>query len=255
MRSESWLARPRNLTVGGIHDDASARRLGFAGGFVPGVVLYEHVATRLHEQGIDWPHGGHVVFERFRRPVYDGEEVRFTIDAERGAFSVASPDGADERARGLLSFGDAPPRFTFGTPGALPGEALGETAQIGVVLELRVATDPERVRAVEQAEPRFLRRSAAGTIYPLGLWLNPIDLIRAHIHAPVTVHVGGELWHQDEPLLGEEIVKRGRITGFSERNGNGIVHFDVAVATSSGRALATLHHASVYRLARAKRGG
>lgn len=253
MRSESWLARPRNLTPGGIHDGASARRLGFAGGFVPGVVLYEQIATHLQEQGIDWPHGGHVVFERFRRPVYDGEEVRFTIDADRGAFTVSSPDGAEERARGLLSFGDATPSFTFGAPGMLPGMALGDPRQIGVDLELRVATDPDRLSAVEQAEPRFVHRTAAGTIYPLGLWLNPIDLIRAHIDAPVTVHIGGEMWHQGEPLLGEQIVKRGRITGFSERNGNRIVHFDVAVTTGSGRALATLHHASVYQLARADR--
>jgi len=47
--------------------------------------------------------------------------------------------------------------------------------------------------------------------------------VRAHFDAPVTVHVGGEVWHHDAPLLGETIVKRGRITGFSARNGNQIV--------------------------------
>ncbi len=251
MRSESWLARPRNLTPGGIHDDVHARSLGFAGGFVPGVVLYEHIVTRLLDHGDDWLHGGHAVFERFRRPVYDGEEVRFTIDAERGTFSVTSPDGTDERARGLLSFGDAPPELQFDALGALPGDSLGDPAQIGAEIELRVATDAERVQQVERAEPHFVRRSEEGTVYPLGLWLNPIDLIRAHISAPVTVHVGGEVWHEGAPLLGETIVKRGRITGFSEYNRNRVVHFDVVVTTGGGRSLATLRHASVYRLARA----
>ena len=36
-----WTARPRNLSPNGIHDDDRARELGFSGGFVTGVVLYE----------------------------------------------------------------------------------------------------------------------------------------------------------------------------------------------------------------------
>jgi hypothetical protein len=55
--------------------------------------------------------------------------------------------------------------------------------------------------------------------------------------------------------LGETIVKRGRITGFSERNGNRSVHFDVAVATADGRPLATIRHQSVFQLARSEPGG
>jgi hypothetical protein len=255
MRSEQWTARPRNLVPGGIHDDASARALGFAGGFVPGVALYEHIVNALIGQGEDWLRLGHVVFERFRRPVYDGEEVRFTIDAATGAFSVASPDGSDERARGLLSIDAAAPSFIFGEAENPPQAPLGDPAQVGRTLELRVATDPERLRAVEQAQPGFIRRPAGGVEYPVGLWLNPIDLVRTYFAAPVTIHVAGEVWHHNAPLLGETIVKRGRITSFSERNGNRSVHFDVAVATADGRPLATIRHQSVFQLARSEPGG
>lgn len=253
MHSESWTARPRNLVPGGIHDDASARALGFEGGFVPGVALYEHIANALIAQGEDWLRRGHVVFERFRRPVYDGEEVRFAIDAEHGSFSITSLDGSDERARGLLSLDAAAPHFDFGEPDAHAPAPLGDPAQIGRTLELRVETDAERQRAVEQAQPGFVRRQGDRVEYPVGLWLNPIDLVRAHFAAPVTVHVAGEIWHHDAPLLGETIVKRGRINGFSERNGNRIVHFDVAVTTADGRPLATIRHESVFELARSRR--
>lgn len=253
MHSHSWLARPRNLTPGGIHDDATARRLGFPGGFVPGVALYEHIVNRLADQGIDWLRGGHVVFDRFRRPVYDGEQVRFSIDGDSGAFTVSGADLDDERARGRLSFGDAAPDLPHvGTP-APRGAALGDPELVGASLEMSVVTDPARLNALEQIEPRFVRRDGEGTAYPVALWLNPIDLVRAYFDAPLTVHIGGEVWHHAAPLLGEAIVKRGRITGFSERNGNEIVRFDVVVTTEAGRALATMQHASVYRLAREDR--
>lgn len=250
MRSQEWTATPRNLIPGGIHDDRAARSLGFAGGFVPGVVLYEHVVNELLDQGLDWLREGSAEFLRFRRPVYDGEAVRFRIDAGAKTFAVTSLDGSDERASGRLSLSERPPALALGPAGPLVRAPLGEPAQIGVPLELVLPTDPERVAAVRAAEPAFVRQEDGRTVCPISAWLNPIDLVRAHFDAPVTIHVAGRVWHHGAPYLGETIVKRGQITGFSERNGNRIVHFDVAVLTDDGRPLATLQHQSVFSLAR-----
>lgn len=251
IQSQEWMATPRNLVPGGIHDDNAARSLGFAGGFVPGVALYEHVVNALLEQGIDWLHNGSVEFLRFRRPVYDAEPVRFAIDGEAKRFVVTSPDGGDERASGRLQIDERPPEVPFEPAREIARAPLGDASQIGVPLQLTVETDPDRVAAVAAAEPRFVRKDGEGTIYPLSAWLNPIDLVRAHFDAPVTIHIAGRAWHHGAPYLGETIVKRGHITGFGERNGNRSVQFDVHIATSSGRPLATLQHESVFSLARA----
>src|SRR3972149_5196706 len=86
-RSREWGAQPHNLSAAGIHDGETARRLGFQGGFVPGVALYEHVAAELLNQGVDWLRGGRASYQ-FRRPVYSGEDTRFAISAEDRAFTL-----------------------------------------------------------------------------------------------------------------------------------------------------------------------
>ena len=58
-KKREWIAKSRNFSPDGIHDDERARRLGFDGGFVPGVVLYEHIAAdnpepKTIEGGLFW---------------------------------------------------------------------------------------------------------------------------------------------------------------------------------------------------------
>ena len=66
------------------------------------------------------------------------------------------------------------------------------------------------------------------------------------------MHYAGRIWHHSPVYVGETVVKRGRITGFEERNGNRIVAFTVAIETAGGRPVATVEHKSIYALARAK---
>ena len=49
--AREWTASPRNVSPDGIHGDDRARQLGFEGGFVPGVALYEQIAGELMRQG------------------------------------------------------------------------------------------------------------------------------------------------------------------------------------------------------------
>src|SRR5215472_8463765 len=79
-----------------IHDDAVARRFGFAGGLVPGVDVYGYL-TRLPvaRWGRAWLERGTAEC-RFLKPVYDGESV--TLSA------VETAAGLELRAesRGLV---------------------------------------------------------------------------------------------------------------------------------------------------------
>ena len=60
LESRRWRAVPRNVSPNGIHDDDRARELGFEGGFVTGVTLYEHVAAKLLDQDPEWLSHGRV---------------------------------------------------------------------------------------------------------------------------------------------------------------------------------------------------
>lgn len=61
--------------AGSIHDDATARELGYAGGFVPGVTVLAYMARLMHEAyGAAWLATGEFS-GRLRRPTYAGYEV------------------------------------------------------------------------------------------------------------------------------------------------------------------------------------
>lgn len=249
IEARQWLARPRNLSDQGIHSDDAARRLGFAGGFVPGVSLYAHVVAELLRQGVDWLREGSVAY-RFRLPVYDDEAVRFSVDA--GSFAIASPGEGEVRASGSLGIADAPLVVPRRAPLKPPPAPLGEPSQIGVPLRIEVTPPPDRIDAALTASGEYDWREGGRTMLPVSLWLNPIDLLRAHYEAPLTIHAGGRVWHHAPAYAGETVVKRGVITGFEERRGNRLVTFVVALETGDGRSLATVEHTSVYELARAK---
>ena len=250
MKSMEWRASPRNLSQEGIHDDETARRLGFAGGFVPGVALYSHVAAALLGQGLDWLREGSVEY-RFRRPVYDAEDVRFAIDAEAPAFTITSLDGGEVRASGRLSLPDPPPAVPR-KPAVMPRRVpLGSPDQIGVPLRIESFADPIRATAAAGLSGDFSWQEEGRALYPVSLWLNPIALLREHFDSAVPIHYGGRVWHHSPVYVGETVVKRGHITGFEEHRGNKIVNFVVAIETADGRPVATVEHQSVYALARA----
>src|SRR5512133_865786 len=83
-----------------IHDDAEARRYGYAGGLVPGVTLYAYLTQiAVGYFGPAWLERG-TADVSFRRPVYAGETVRCEGSRSDGADGGATldlrvlPDGA-----------------------------------------------------------------------------------------------------------------------------------------------------------------
>src|SRR3954454_18776307 len=93
-----YRVRARTLAVDSdnkIHDDDVAARLGFAGGLVPGVELF---AYTVHPFVAAW---GREVLDsgrlelRFRRPVYDGDEVLVTPSAEKNGWAALLTVAAD----------------------------------------------------------------------------------------------------------------------------------------------------------------
>ncbi|MGH7855914.1 MAG: hypothetical protein ACREQY_01190, partial [Candidatus Binatia bacterium] len=70
--------RARNIATESenrIHDDAVAKRYGFAGGLVPGIVVYGYMTRPLLDAfGLGWLDRGGAA-ARFVKPCYEGEEI------------------------------------------------------------------------------------------------------------------------------------------------------------------------------------
>ena len=248
--ASEWIAQPRNLSPNGIHDDDRARELGFSGGFVTGVALYEHIAAELMNQGLPWLDEGRVSLS-FRRPVYHDEAVTCRVDPATNSFEIRSDDGMGPRASGTFEVGgDDAPSVPSGAAAPSPaGVALGDPSLVGMVMRIEERLDPALFDQMAE-NSRFPRELGGRKLIPIGQWINPIDLIYEYFGRSTTIHFAGRIWHHSPLFEDESFTTTGVITGFSERRGNQIVDFNALVAAGDGRPIATIEHSSVYKLAR-----
>jgi hypothetical protein len=245
--SREWRAAPRNLSPNGIHDDDRAQELGFDGGFVTGVVLYEHIAAELLNQGLDWLNDGRVEM-RFRRPVYDQEEVSFSVDATENGYTIRGDDDMGPRSTGVFSLDRDAPDVPAGTPAPHFDAPLGAPSQVGVLM--RIEETKDMALFDEMAANSAFPRGSERNLMPVAEWVNPISMLYEYFGRSTTIHFVSRVWHHNPLFEDETFTTSGVITGFSERRGNQIVDFTALVAASDGRPIATIEHSSVYRLAR-----
>src|ERR1043165_3483312 len=86
-----------------IHDDAGAQGFGFRGALVPGVTVFAYMAHQpVAGWGRAWLEGGAAEC-RFRRPVYDGEMVRVSAQAEGDGLMLEVESGGEPCAAGHAS--------------------------------------------------------------------------------------------------------------------------------------------------------
>lgn len=231
--------RPRNTSAhekGGIHDDATAQALGFAGGTVAGSIhmeqfppfLIEHLGARWFEQG------GLSLY--FRSATTDGQPVRCV-----GRAPVA--DGSLQRmAIGLLD--EAGTVVMDGTASAGAPDAASalraRLADVRAPTDLRVLAD---VRVNEWCDPIPVRieeaaidRQLAVVTEPMACFGRPGDAARVpplsalihvmrRVEAPIAPTRGDfvglfgaiELaWLAGQPVTGEDYVVTGRAVALSE---------------------------------------
>ena len=246
----NWTTAPRLGSGGiGIHDDSNAQSYGFDGGFVGGVSLYEHFVGAFLDQGIDWLSSGTASY-RFRLPVYDGEEVHFSIDASTKTFEIIGNDDKGPRMLGTFGLDADPVQVPAGEAMQPIDVRLGEESHLGSIMQLEIDFNDQDFSGPNLSGfPNII--DGRNTI-PAGKWTNPIDLITTHFDELTTIHRTGRIWHHSPLFAGEVLVKRGIINELYEHRGNKVVRFSVEQTTSDGRPIATIEHESVYRLARAQ---
>jgi acyl dehydratase len=237
-----------------IHDDAVARRFGFAAGLVPGVDVYGYMThLPVARWGRAWLEHG-IAECRFLKPVYDGEVV--VVSATETA------NGIDLRAesRGVVcATGQAarqaqsppsPEEFPAPPPPAARPAADETTLAVGTKFSIRP------VRVADAAASQYLRDlgetlplyAAERLVHPamvagLGNWA-----LKDNVVLGPWMHVGSRIEHFSAAQVGDELIAQARVTANYENKGHHFVDLDVVVYANRARPVARLAHLSIYRL-------
>jgi hypothetical protein len=248
---EPYRATARNIDPqadNAIHDDDVARRHGFSGALVPGVELFAVATSPLVAAwGEQWLTGGWIDL-RFRRPVYDGEQL--SVELTGDALTVTGPDG-EARCVGSAGFGGEPIEVsdlrTAPLPRSLPEDP--ELGLLGTVTESGgVADGLAYLDAVDEPVELYRERSLA---HP-GLLLRLVNLLlMRNVALGPWVHTQSRCRLLGLARLPAEMVARGRVVERYRRGGHDRVRYRALVLADGAPVLAADHFA-IYRLGTAE---
>jgi acyl dehydratase len=227
-----------------IHDDDVARRFGFGGALVPGVELFARITTPLVSAwGEQWLSGGRVDV-RFRRPVYDGEEL--LVEMDDGRLTATGADGVVRCVGSAAREGTRPDLSGFAeipaAPGPVDDPAVGP---MGSVVET-VTTEQNEWYLDAVGEPLPLYRDQG--------WAHPGMLVKA-VHRLLTrnvalgpwIHTASDCTFLGVARLPARITSHGRVTGVGRRGANDEVRYDALIVADDAPVL-HVRHTALYRL-------
>ena len=238
-----------------MHDDAVARRFGFAGGLVPGVDVYAYMA---HPAVARWgrsflEHGS--MQARFLKPVYDGEIAIVTATEANGSLDLEVRSRDVVCATGSASMTNtAPPRLdTFvaavaGDPASRqPADelTLQEGRWFGMrPLRITVESITQYVADVRETDPLYASENLAhpGLLPRLFNWA----LMHNVVLGP-WIHVASKIDHLAAAQVGDELTVRAQVTGNYDRKGHRFVELDGVVVANGTKPIARVAHTAIYR--------
>src|SRR5436853_4858738 len=237
-----------------IHDDAVARRFGFAGGLVPGVEVYAYTThLPVAQWGRAWLERGSAEC-RFLAPIYDGEPAVVTgkIADGRLELAVESQVGLCAAGRADLPAATAalPSIDDFQTqpPAAIRPAADEHTLAPGT----RLGTAPFRVTAEFSA--RYLADvgethslyAAEGLCHP-GILLRQCNwALTQNVVLGPWIHAGSKVQNFAVAPIDAALAVRAAVTANYERKGHRFVDLDAWVF-AGGRAVARVGHTAIWR--------
>jgi acyl dehydratase len=264
----AYRVKARNVSSTGenaIHDDETARRYGFPGALVPGVLVYAYMTQPLAAAfGAAWLTRG-TASVRFVKPVLDGEElvVRGEVTARdaRGvtatlvAGTAVTPECATLTASvpagqptpvNLAIYGTAP------LPDPRPAatrEHLGALATLGTPEALYdAARAADYLAKVDDA--LALYRGAAAAVHP-GFYLEQANrALDRNVKMGPWVHVGSVVRHLGGARVGDRLATRGKVRSLFEKRGREFVELDLVITAgaAASRPVAHVLHTAIYRL-------
>jgi len=240
-----------------IHDDAVARRLGFAGGLVPGVEVYAYACHPVARRwGRAWLERGGIEL-RFLKPVYDGRiaavrarEAAAGLELEVHSDGLLCAAGHAWLANGPSLSPPSPETIPFRAPPQIRPRATPSTLSPGTVLclppqRLTPAMAASYLRDVRETDPLYTRE---GLVHP-GAVLRLCNLaLKENVALPPWIHVGSRVANFAVASVGDELSVRARVAANYEKKGHRLVDLDALVIANGGTVLARVLHTAVYQL-------
>jgi acyl dehydratase len=238
-----------------IHDDATAQRFGFKGGFVGGVNVYAYMTHQaLHRWGRTWLERG-TGEARFHKPVYEGDitEVSAVEDTAGLAIEVHSQGVLCATGRAALP-ADLPPAPSLSD--YVPVEprrhraAADETSLavgdwLGIApLTITPAYHAQDLADIHETDPLYAREAIVhtGTVLRICNWALTHNVI-----LPTWIHMGSTVRNLGIAHVGDSLNVRARVTRNYEQKGHKWVELDcLVVANETTPAIHAIHRA-IYR--------
>jgi acyl dehydratase len=272
-----YRVRARNLarySANKIHDDAVARRYGYAGGLVAGTTMYAYLTRPLVAAwGLEWLDRGTATL-KLHRPVYDGDEVEVTArlvgrsgNETAGELAVEVTGSArGERAASLLAglgwgasavvpdlAGYPAEPLPPARPPATPAVVRASMRLGSPELLLDEATVADYAREVE--DPLAVYRGPGAVAHP-GLLLQQANRALAeNVALGPWIHVASDVAHAGPARVADRLTTRGRVVRVFERKGHEFVELDLLVVADGTRPIMHVHHQAIYQLRGQASGG
>lgn len=237
MSPSDWVVTARNLPEharNAIHTDVGARAAGFPRALVAGVTTYAYLShPLLVAWGSDWlAHGGAEV--RFRRPVFDGDEVRCAVVMAGEGVAVdaitAEPDQPRATLRALRRVGHSLP--------LRPGEPLA-------TVELTLSGDWGSDYALRASDDISLC-SDNGWVHPAVWPAIANNVVHTQVARGSWVHTRSIVRHHAIAAAGATATVRSSVIRRFESHGERAV-LDVSIDVE-GVTVATLEHEAIVAL-------
>jgi acyl dehydratase len=243
-----------------IHDDAVARRYGFAGGLVPGVDVYAYMThPPASAWGLDWLERGSMR-ARFLAPVYEGDGVLVVAGAvgpspggHRMALDVRGPDGA-VRASGeaQLPEGTVLPRPGGDWAAVDQADDPPEASPASLAAGTALALAPHGFHADGAAEylaevgERLPLYTDHGVAHPGWLLRDANRVLSANVRLGPWIHVESVVQHHGVVHDGDAVHARATVTREWERKGHRFVELDVGLFAGDDDVVASVVHTAIY---------
>jgi len=238
-----------------IHDDAVARRFGFAGGLVPGVEVYAYMVHMPVEVfGRDWLERGYAEC-RFTKPVYDGHSVSVTATASDDAsinIGVCSDGFVCASGKALLPSPVSPPSLVSierkSPPASRPPadeRSLAPGTLLGISpFLLTVDYAAEYLRDIQETNRLYEREQLChpGIILRLCNWA-----LAQNVVLGPWIHTGSQVQNFSTVRIGDELSVAAHVVQNYERKGHRFVDLDVIAVSNGKRPIARILHTAIYR--------
>ena len=238
-----------------IHDDSTAQRFGFKGGFVGGVNVYGYMSHQpLQRWGRAWLERG-TGEARFSKPVYNGDaaEVTAVEHADGLELTVRSQDvlcatgraAMPEKACSVAALSD----YKSVSPRTYRAAADEHSLKVGDWLGMTptLITGSRLVQDLldlGETDPIY----AAEQIVHPGMVLRCCNWALSHnVLLPAWIHMGSTVQNLGIANAGDTLSIRARIIGNYERKGHKWVELDAMVVANETKPVMRALHVAIYR--------